>query len=110
MGNKLGERVKELRRKAGITQIDLAYRIFVSESYIALIESGKRNPSIEIVSKLADVFHVTTDYIVNGSETEEDKLMLKEWNDILKGRPQQEIDSALKMVKAFFECVDGNKK
>ena len=106
----LGDRIKSLRRSAGLTQLQLSYKIYVSESYIALIESGKRNPSIEIVSKLADVFHVTTDYIVNGSEAEDDKLMLKEWSSVLKGRPQQEIDSALKMVKAFFECVDSNKK
>ncbi len=110
MGNTLGERVKELRQKAGITQIDLAYRIFVSESYIALIEADKRNPSMDIISKLADVFHITTDYLINGTETEEDKLMLKEWSDILKNRPQNEIESALKIVKAFFECVDSNKK
>ena len=106
----LGMRIRQLRKEKGLTQIQLADIIYVSESYIALIESGKRNPSIEIVSKLADVFHVTTDYIVNGSEAEEDKLMLKEWSSVLKGRPQQEIDSALKMVKAFFECVDSNKK
>ena len=106
----LGARLKYLRKENGLTQIQLADRIYVSESYIALIEADKRNPSIEIVSKLADVFHVTTDYIVNGSPKEEDKLMLKEWTNVLKDRPQQEIDSALKMVKAFFECIDNNRK
>ncbi|MBR0317382.1 MAG: helix-turn-helix transcriptional regulator, partial [Synergistaceae bacterium] len=37
-GSTLGKRVRELRRKAGITQLDLACRVNISESYIALIE------------------------------------------------------------------------
>lgn len=110
MGNTFGRRVRMLRRKSKMTQLDLAYRVFVSESYIALIEADKRNPSMEIVAKLADIFHVTADFLLNGEETEEDKLMLKEWSELLKNRTQQERDSALEIVKAFFQCVDNSKK
>ena len=108
--NTLGERVKDLRRKSGLTQLDLAYRIFISESYIALIEADKRNPSTDVINSLAEEFHVSVDYLVNGEEKETDKLMFKEWYSIVNGRSEKEIKSALKMVKSFFDCIDENKK
>ena len=108
--NTLGERIKSLRRKAGLTQLNLAYRIYISESYIALIEANKRNPSTDVINALAEVFHVSVDYLVNGEEDEADKLMFKEWFSIVNGRSEKEIKSALAMVKSFFDCIDDNKE
>ncbi len=105
----LGSRVKKLRNKSGLTQLQLAVNLYISESYIALIEADKRNPSMEIVGKLADFFCVTSDYLMNGSTNETDKLMLNEWSAIVKNRSKQEIESALQLVKSFFKCIDDNK-
>lgn len=104
----LGERVKELRHKAGLTQLDLAYRVYISESYIALIEANKRNPSTDVINALAEVFHVSVDYLVNGEENESDKYRIKEWSSLVKGKSEIEIDNALKIVKLFFDCIDDN--
>lgn len=105
----LGRRVRELRRKAGITQLDLACRVNISESYIALIEADKRNPGMDIVSTLANEFHVSVDYLVSGKKSEDDNLMLREWTSLIKERPQKEIETALKIVRTFFECLDSRK-
>ena len=105
----LGYRVKQLRIKSGLTKLQLAVNLYISESYIALIESDKRNPSMEIVGKLADFFCVTSDYLMNGNTSERDKLMLKEWSAVLQGRSENEIESALQLVKSFFKCIDDNK-
>ena len=107
--NTLGSRVKNLRNKSGLTQLQLAVNLYISESYIALIEADKRNPSMEIVGKLADFFCVTSDYLMNGSANETDELMLKEWSAIVKNRSSQEIESALQLVRSFFKCIDDNK-
>ena len=107
--NTLGNRVKQLRIKAGLTQLQLAVNLYVSESYIALIEADKRNPSMDIVGRLADFFCVTSDYLMSGSESESDKLLLKEWSAVLQGRSDSEIESALKLVKSFFKCIDDSK-
>lgn len=105
----LGRRVRELRRKAGITQLDLACRVNISESYIALIEADKRNPGMDIVSTLANEFHVSVDYLVSGKKSEDDNLMLREWTSLIKERPRKEIETALKIVRTFFECLDSRK-
>ena len=58
MNKNVGSRIKSARKKAGLTQLQLAEKIFVSESYIAMIESDKRNPSTDVVGKIADVLNV----------------------------------------------------
>lgn len=59
-----GERLKELRKNAGLTQLQLAEKIWVTKATISYYEQSERNPSPEILKKLADVFHVTTDYLL----------------------------------------------
>ncbi len=63
-----GKRVKELRRRAGLTQQQLAERILVSKAAISNYELYERNPSPEILIKLARVFHVSTDYLLGVEE------------------------------------------
>lgn len=59
-----GKRLKELREKAGITQQQLADRIWLSKSMVSYYEQSVRSPSPEILVKLSYVFHVSTDYLL----------------------------------------------
>ena len=102
----LGMRVKALRKNKKLTQLQLANKLYISESYIALIEADKRNPSMEIVSKLADLFCVTSDYLINGEVPDSEFMQIKELIGLTKGRSEDEIRSAISLVRAFFECVD----
>jgi transcriptional regulator with XRE-family HTH domain len=61
----IGTRIKELRTRAELTQPELA-RGTTSVSHISLIESGKRQPSREIVQKIADRLGVTLEFLVDG--------------------------------------------
>lgn len=51
--SKIGLRIKELRDTAGMSQKDLAYSSDLDRSYIASVESGKRNISIVNIEKIA---------------------------------------------------------
>lgn len=59
-----GKRLKELRKQHHLTQKQLATLIGVQNAIISFYEVGERNPSPEIIVKLASVFHVTTDYLM----------------------------------------------
>lgn len=59
-----GQRLKALRLKAGLTQQQLAERIWVSKAAISNYELFERTPSPEILVKLSRVFHVSTDYLL----------------------------------------------
>lgn len=54
----LGQKVRALRRREGLTQVDLATRLGVSASYLNLIESNKRPLPGALLLKLAQVLRV----------------------------------------------------
>lgn len=49
----LGKRIREKRKKAGITQEHLAELCEFDPTYISLLETGKRNPAFLSVAKIA---------------------------------------------------------
>ena len=49
-----GDRLKEARQKAGLTQSELASKLKVSAAMIAQYETGKRNPKKGTLAKLAE--------------------------------------------------------
>ena len=54
-----GKRVRELRMKNGLSQEKFALKIGMDRTYLASVESGKRNISIQNISKIADGFGIT---------------------------------------------------
>ena len=58
------ERLKECRLKLGITKQEAAKRIQISQPAYLRYEAGTRNPSIQTISKMAEVFFTSTDYLI----------------------------------------------
>ena len=57
----LRSRVKSLRQKAGLTQAELARRLEVSQATIGMIETGKRLPSAQLLTALAQALGIKED-------------------------------------------------
>lgn len=57
--NKLKNRIKELRKENGMTQLQLADAVGVSTRTIISLEKGQYNPSIMLAYKIARLFHTT---------------------------------------------------
>jgi len=60
----LGNRLKELRKAANLTQQELGDMINVTKVSICCYEKGTRIPSLETINDLANVFHVNVDYLL----------------------------------------------
>jgi len=58
------QRLKQLREKRGINQITLAKDLSVSQSTIGNWEAGIRVPDVKTIERLAEYFHVSTDYLL----------------------------------------------
>ena len=63
----LGKRVRELRRKMGLTQETLAEKCGISASFMGHIERGTRVASIETLVGLCNLLQVTPQYLLSAS-------------------------------------------
>lgn len=67
----LGRRIKALRRENGLTQAKLAPMINVEQSYLSKLKLGSRNPSLSMLSKIADAFGITLSELFSGLPKDE---------------------------------------
>ena len=63
-----GEILKKLRKGKGLTQIEFASEFNISNGTIAMWEIDKRQPDSETLTKLADYFEVSVDYLLGRNE------------------------------------------
>lgn len=69
------DRLKQLRIKKGITQVEFAKKFNISSGTIAMWETAKRTPDVETLKKIADFFDVTIDYLLFDSlETNDNQI------------------------------------
>lgn len=66
------QRIKELRLKQRLTQQQVAEKIGVTRPAYSAYEIGKREPDFETLKKLANIFDVSTDYLLGKSSNEND--------------------------------------
>ena len=64
----LGSRIKNLREKQDIKQIDFAKKLGVSNVVLSRYESDERKPDYDTLQIIADFFEVSTDYLLSGKE------------------------------------------
>jgi DNA-binding XRE family transcriptional regulator len=65
-GVKLGQRLRELRQGAGLTQAELARRTGIHRPNIARVEAGRHTPSLETLARLAAAIGVPTTRVLAG--------------------------------------------
>lgn len=64
----IGQRIRELRIDAGISQQKLAEEIGVNRSAVSFWESGTNEPKATYIAKLAKFFGVSADYLLGLEE------------------------------------------
>jgi transcriptional regulator with XRE-family HTH domain len=74
----LGKRIQELRKKAGLSQTELAQKINVSYTQMSRYEIKGVLPPADVLKRLADVFGVSVDYLISGDSEEKAKATLKD--------------------------------
>ena len=55
---RLGENLKRIRTKKGITQIEIAKKLGADRSFVSNIENGKTNPTLSTITNLAKALSV----------------------------------------------------
>lgn len=65
-----GERLRHLRKRANLSQEQLAHRLSVTKGMVSSYETGMRMPGYAVLGKMARVFNVTTDYLLGLDNSE----------------------------------------
>lgn len=99
------ERLKELRKQAHLTQVELAGKLGIVQSSYADWERGKKKPTQDNLVKIAQVLNVSVDYLVGNSEEKSDELdnieLLFRMNS--KGLTKEEKEIFRKELIEFME-------
>lgn len=70
MDSTMSKRLIQLREKNNFSQSFVARQIGVTPALISAYEKQERNPSINKLIALADIYHVSTDYILGRTHTD----------------------------------------
>ena len=85
-----GEKVRQLRKRKKLTQEQLALLIGTHESHIGRYEKDQSSPTASIIKKLAEVFNVSTDYLLFDNKEEQSASVKISDNELL--HQFQEVD------------------
>ncbi|AGK96601.1 helix-turn-helix domain-containing protein [Clostridium pasteurianum] len=78
----MNNRIRELRKKKGLTQVDLAKLLNVSDRTIGFYENEQRDPDTTTLKKLADFFDVTIDYLLGRTDTNDTNKEINKTNSM----------------------------
>lgn len=68
MTGTLGDKIIRLRQDKDITQKELAKLLHIDQSMISYYEKNKKRPSFEVLTKIADIFNVSIDYLMGRTD------------------------------------------
>ena len=66
-------RIKELRTKRGIKQSDLCKQLGVTQGSLSGWETGRYEPDLSAIKKMAEMFDVSVDYLIGRDETADER-------------------------------------
>lgn len=66
--SELGRKIRELRQKRGMTQLELASVLCVSDRTVSKWETGRGYPDITFMERIATVFSISLSELLNGAE------------------------------------------
>ena len=98
----LGRRIRELRKKKGLTQERLAEKANVDVKYLGNIERGRENPTIGTLEKLANALSVKIHQILNFEhELQGERLLRRRITQMVEKCDEKELQTILKLVNSI---------
>ncbi len=98
----LGERLKELRKRRNLRQLDIAEMLGVSRTTYTQYEIGLTEPDIDTIKKLAQFFGVSTDVLLGNQEKHKDDISVDPDTLIIFNRAAKELPpDALQRLKEY---------
>jgi transcriptional regulator with XRE-family HTH domain len=104
-------RLAYLRKKKNVTQQKVADYLGITRPAYTAYEQGKRQPDYETLTKIADFFDVTVDYLIGRTDDpqedslkeDDDKVLDGFWGYDLKALSDEEIQELKRQIRKEIE-------
>lgn len=101
----IGEKIKLLRKRAGLTQAELAEKLGVTPRAIIYFEKNQRHPSKEVIQRLAEIYEISEEVLADDRRgfdlTKEEKFIQRAKSEDNK-RGKTEAEKFLEKCRVFF--------
>ena len=101
----IGEKLRVFRKKAGLTQVQLAERAGLSERTYADIERGVSNMRVETLLSICSVLKITPDQILTREADNSDLDMDDIWSTF-NSLSSKEKDTVAQLVAVYLRSVE----
>lgn len=98
----IGKRIKEARKKAKITQDQLAEQLGISTAYMSQIETGKATVNLNRLAQIAKLLQTDAGHFLSGT-TASNQYLIEEFNSILSDRTPEELNLAYRVLKELLK-------
>lgn len=99
-------RIRLIRRQKDISGTKVAEMLGISAQYYYDIEKGKRNLSAEMAARLAEIFGVTTDYLLGRTDNPNDK---SDWDSKLPELTEKDEKDIAKDLQRIMDNLESRE-
>ena len=98
----LGKRIKEARKKANLTQDQLAEKLDISTAYMSQLETGKAAVNLNRLAQIAFLLQTDISYFLSGV-TASNQYLIEEFNSLLADRTSEELNLAYRVLNELLK-------
>ncbi len=99
----LGKRIRELRKRAGLTQEQLAEQLGIDQKHMSRIELGKSYPSLDRLTKIAETVGTPLPDLFKFGHLSDEGDLHKQAADMLQQLDQKDLKKVHRILEAFLE-------
>ena len=107
---RLGERIREERKRLNLTQAQLAEAIDISDTYMGAIERGERSLTLDTLVRLVNRLGVTVDYMLSDSVSDNDSNIMEQFKQIIDCQPLERKQMAINVLRTIFSYFEKEDK
>ena len=62
----IGGRIRDTRKRAGLSQVDFAASLAITQGFLSAVETGKNQPTAELLTRLANIYQADINWLLTG--------------------------------------------
>lgn len=100
----LGERVRFLRKQAGLSQDELANKIEINRNFLSRIETGKSDPTASVLIKMAKLFNTSISSLVGPiNDDTSNEAKIKYIEDLCRNFSEEDLNFIIRIINIVGE-------